>query len=47
MLGLSKDFVIALAVGVFFWIGMEDFMAFIWIVGVYIAVKIVWRILTQ
>lgn len=44
--GLSKNFTIALIVAVVFSIGLKDWTAFLWIVGVFAIVKIIWRILT-
>ena len=47
VLGLAKGFVIAIIVGIIFWIGMEDYTAFFWIVGGYIIIKIIWKFLTH
>ncbi len=47
MLGLAKGFVIAILIGIFFAIGMRDYKPFLWIVGSFIVIKIVWRFLTK
>jgi hypothetical protein len=47
MLGLSKDFIIVTLVAGFFWIGSKDYMWFVWIMGIYIVLKIIWRFLTR
>ncbi len=47
MLGLAKGFVIAIFVGIFFAIGMKDYKPFLWIVGSFIVIKVVWHFLTK
>lgn len=46
VLGFGRGFVIAIFIGVFFWIGMEDYTAFLYIMSGFIAIKIIWKILT-
>ena len=38
---------IILIIGILFAVGFKDKMAFVWIVGAYIVIKIVWRFLTR
>lgn len=45
--GFSKGFVIAILIGLFFAIGMKDFIPFLWIMGGFIVIKIVWNFLTK
>lgn len=47
MLGLSKGFIIAILIGIFFAIGMKNYKPFLWIVGSFIVIKIVWNFLTK
>lgn len=47
MLGLSKTFVIALFISFIIAFGFRDYMTFFKIIGWYIAVKIIWNILTK
>ncbi len=47
MLGLGKGFVISILVGLFFAIGMRDYIPFLWVVGSFAVVKIIWSILTK
>ena len=47
MLGLAKGFVIAVLIGIFFAIGMKDYEPFLWIVGSFIVIKVVWNFFTK
>lgn len=47
MLGLAKGFVIAVLIGTFFAIGMKDYKPFLWIVGSFIVIKVVWNFFTK
>jgi len=45
-LGLSKSFVIFLILALVVGFGLHDWVSAMWIFGTYLAVKIVWNILT-
>ena len=47
VLGLSKNFVFAMIVAVVVSIGLDDKMAGVWIMVIFIIVKIIWRFLTK
>jgi len=47
VLGLSKSFVIFNIIAIIFAIGMEDKIAYVWIMGTYIVIKIAWKFLTH
>ena len=46
-LGLGKGFVFSILIGLFFAIGMKTYEPFLWIVGTFIALKIIWSLLTK
>ena len=45
--GFAKGFIIALLIGLFFAIGMKSYVPFLWIIGTFIIIKIVWNVLTK
>jgi len=44
-LGCSKDFAFMVFVGIVFWIGTSDYKNFLYIMGFYAIIKIIWRAL--
>lgn len=46
-LGMAKGFIIAILMGLFFAIGMKDYVPFLWIVGSFIVIKVIWSLLTK
>ncbi len=47
VLGLSKAFVVAILIGLFFAIGMKSYVPFLWIMGSFIVIKVIWSLLTK
>lgn len=47
VLGLAKGFIIAILIGLFFSIGIKSYVPFLWIVGMFIVIKVVWKFLTK
>lgn len=47
VLGFGKMFVIAILIALFFAIGMKSYIPFLWVMGSFIVIKIVWNFLTK
>ncbi len=47
VLGFAKGFVIAILIGLFFAIGTKSYTPFLWVVGTFIVIKVVWTFLTK
>ncbi len=47
VLGLAKGFVIAILIALFFAIGMKSYVPFLWIMGSFIVIKVIWKFLTK